>query len=149
MTLSWTTRPFHALAPDTIHAMFKLRVDVFVVEQTCAYAEVDDADLGALHILGHDAAGTLVAYARILPAGADDLPHIGRVVVHPAFRERRLGHLLMDRTLEALRTLTGDTRAGLAAQEHLQRFYQHHGFVAVSAVYDLDGIPHVDMVRDA
>ena len=147
MTLHWTASTLDELAPRSIHAIFKLRVDVFVVEQECAYPGVDDADLIALHLLGHVADGRLVAYARILPAGPDGMPHIGRVVVHPAFRDRRLGHTLMEQALEVLRSRTGSTRAALAAQEHLQGFYSRHGFVATSAVYDLDGIPHVDMER--
>ena len=146
MTMQWTATNFDALPPISLHAMFKLRVDVFVVEQACAYGEVDEADLSAVHILGHED-GMLAAYARILPAAPDGLPHIGRVVVHPAYRGHGLGHALMERVLEELRTLTGDTRAALAAQEHLQGFYEHHGFIGTGPVYDLDGIPHVDMVR--
>jgi ElaA protein len=37
----------------------------------------------------------------------------------------------------------------LGAQAHLRDFYGSFGFHAISDVYDEDGIPHVDMRRDA
>ena len=37
----------------------------------------------------------------------------------------------------------------IGAQQRLERFYQSLGFVTASAPYDEDGIPHVEMVRDA
>lgn len=148
MKTRWSVRSFDELAPIMIHAMYKLRVDVFVVEQTCIYPEVDDGDLSARHVFGLDASGDLVAYARILAPGNDGLPHIGRVIVRQDSRGRGLAHELMSVVLSEVQAMTRSTRAALAAQVHLQAFYEQHGFVASGATYDLDGIPHVDMVRD-
>jgi ElaA protein len=146
--IHWTIHPFQELSPVAIHAMYKLRVDVFVVEQTCPYPEVDDADLTALHVLGHDETAEVIAYARILPTGPDGLPHIGRVVVHPDHRGHGLGHRLMQEVLDRIHALSGSSRAALAAQQHLQGFYERHGFVRAGPAYTMDGIAHVDMVRD-
>ena len=46
----------------------KLRTDVFVVEQQCAYPELDSLDNlhSTIHLLGFDQY-TLVAYARAMP----------------------------------------------------------------------------------
>jgi len=63
MNTSWTIVPFEELSVRDLHAVLKLRVDVFVVEQTCPYAEVDGQDPQATHVLGKDDAGTLIAYA--------------------------------------------------------------------------------------
>ena len=44
MNVSWSILPFEELPVRDLHAVLKLRVDVFVVEQTCPYAEVDGQD---------------------------------------------------------------------------------------------------------
>jgi ElaA protein len=130
-----------------VHDILRLRTDVFVVEQRCIYPEVDGADPGAVHVRALTPEGALVAYARILPPGPDGMPHIGRVVVHPAHRGLGIAHELMRRTLAAAAAHFGDGPVALAAQGHLEGFYAAHGFRRTSPDYDLDGIPHVDMVR--
>lgn len=149
MPIHWSFHRFEALRPVDIHALYKLRVDVFVVEQDCPYPEVDAEDLSAVHVFGTKADTGLVAYARIIPPHADGPPHIGRVVVHRDHRGSGTGHALMSAVLDHLTATHGNARSALAAQHHLQRFYEHHGFARVGNVYDLDGIPHVDMHRQA
>ena len=41
---------FGELSNSELYAIMKLRVDVFVVEQRCAYAELDGRDQAALHV---------------------------------------------------------------------------------------------------
>jgi ElaA protein len=148
MEINWFFHPFHDLPPALIHAIYKARVDVFVVEQVCPYPEVDDDDLGSIHVLGMHAQD-LVAYARIIPAKeAGELPHVGRVLVTAPHRGQGIAHRLMDVVNDELRRMFGSARSALAAQSHLQGFYEAHGHVRVGEVYDLDGIPHVDMVRN-
>jgi ElaA protein len=118
------------------------------VEQKCPYAELDGLDLNAHHVLGHDEEGRLMACARILPPEHGGLPHIGRVVVHPALRGKGLAHELMTNALDALHRIHGSRRSELAAQAHLEGFYAAHGYERTGADYDLDGIPHVDMRRN-
>ena len=38
MNIQWTRARLAMLTPEQVHDLFKLRVDVFVVEQACAYA---------------------------------------------------------------------------------------------------------------
>lgn len=149
MAVHWSFHRFEALRPADIHALYKLRVDVFVVEQNCPYPEVDAEDLAAVHVFGTRTDAGLVAYARIIPPNADGLPHIGRVVVHRDHRGSGTGHALMSAVLGHLMATRGNAESALAAQRHLQRFYERHGFVRIGDVYDLDGIPHVDMRRPA
>lgn len=149
MPIHWSFHRFQTLRPADIHAMYKLRVDVFVVEQNCPYAEVDADDLAAVHVLGVKDDAGLIAYARIIPAHTDGLPHIGRVVIHPAHRGEGAAHELIRAVLDHLSTTQGTQRSALAAQSHLQGFYEQHGFKPTGDVYDLDGIPHVDMQRPA
>ena len=130
-----------------VYAARRLRAEVFVVEQQCAYADVDGRDLapGVLHLLAwHDA--DLLAGARLLPPGVTfEAATIGRVVVAPSARGRGLAHALMQRAIDACSTVWPESDIMLSAQAHLQDFYAAHGFVACSARYLEDGIPHVDM----
>lgn len=146
--LYWRVQRFEALSLQGLHDLLRLRVDVFIVEQRCLYPEIDGQDPAALHVTGHDADGRLVAYARILPPHAGGAPHIGRVVVHPEARGRALGREVMRQALLALEQVYGSTRSALAAQAHLQAFYESLGYRRTGEVYEWDGIPHVDMERD-
>ena len=84
MTLHWTTKAFEALTLAELYALLQLRSEVFVVEQACAFQDMDGLDQAALHLLGRTAAGELAAYARLLPAGCSyPQVSIGRVVTSP------------------------------------------------------------------
>lgn len=146
--LEWSVHDFAALSVDLLHAILKLRVDVFVVEQECPYPEVDGRDPDALHLVARQADGTLVAYARILPPEADGIPHIGRVVLPKEQRGTGLGKRLMQETFGVLRERYGSARSAIAAQTYLHQFYTDLGYVRTGADYLWDGIPHVDMVRN-
>ena len=146
--LVWQVKPFAQLTGREVHDIMRLRVDVFVVEQRCVYPEVDGRDPDAVHVLGIADNGTLAAYARILPPHGTEPPHIGRVIVDPAFRGRHLGRHLMHHALNALQALHGSRRSALAAQEYLVDFYGSFGYSPVSETYLWDGIPHVDMSLD-
>lgn len=64
MTLS--VKRFSELTNDELYAVLKLRVDVFVVEQKCAYPDLDGKDPDALHVFLSDEDG-IAAYLRVLP----------------------------------------------------------------------------------
>ena len=71
---------FSELSAEELFEIYKLRVSVFVVEQTCPYQEVDDFDRMAYHIWLQDESG-IQAYARVLPQGiAFEDAGIGRVI---------------------------------------------------------------------
>ncbi len=150
--ISFEVKPFDDLSGREVYELLALRADIFVVEQKCAYLDPDGKDLRALHVLGRDARGVLVAYARVF-VGSRESHRIGRVVVAASHRGQDLGRALMR---EALRALTRvDYERGhslgveLAAQAHLRAFYESLGFAVISAVYEEDGIPHLDMAKPA
>lgn len=149
MSITWTTKEFNALTARELHDLLRLRIDIFVVEQRCAYAEADGRDPDAIHVLGRGPEGALVAYARVLPPDNDGLARVGRVVVRADLRGKGIAHALMDEVLTTLKAAHGSRRSKLSAQAPLQGYYARHGYRAVSAEYDWDGIPHVDMVREA
>ena len=86
MTLMWRTMTFSALSGEALYALLRLRQQVFVVEQHCAYLDLDNLDQNAIHMLGtHD--GDLLAYQRCLAPGLCYAESsLGRIVIHPLLR---------------------------------------------------------------
>ncbi|WP_242223167.1 GNAT family N-acetyltransferase [Shinella zoogloeoides] len=138
-------RRLEAFSAGELYALLRLRVDVFVVEQDCAYPELDGKDEAALHLrLLID--GETAGYARLWrPENAP--PRIGRVLVAPAHRGKRLGKALMREAIRACETQFPGVPIALSAQSHLEHFYRSLGFAPTSAEYVEDGIPHIDMLR--
>lgn len=149
MNIQWAAKRFHELSVRELHDLLRLRTDVFVVEQACAYAEIDGRDPEAIHILGRTNEGEFIACARILPPDDHGLPHVGRVVVHADQRGHGIAGDLMLFALEELQRAYGSRRSEVAAQAHLEKFYARFGYVRTGPDYPWDGIPHVDMRRDA
>jgi ElaA protein len=135
--------PFAELDARTFHDLLRLRIDVFVVEQACAYPELDgrDTEPGTLHLwLDHD--GVPVAYLRILDDGT--AARIGRVVVARWARGRGLARQMLTEALAVI----GSRPCVLDAQSYLVDFYAGFGFVPTGPEFIEDGIPHVPMRRD-
>ncbi|RYC12384.1 GNAT family N-acetyltransferase [Ciceribacter ferrooxidans] len=141
-------RRLDELSAVELYELLKLRVDVFVVEQACAYPELDGNDADCLHLRLTDGGG-LIACARLWRPTPDHLPRIGRVAVSPAHRGKRLGEALMREAITACEKVYPGEAIEISAQSHLQRFYAGFGFVPISEEYLEDGILHVDMVRQA
>jgi len=148
--IRWQDLHHSELTVPELYALLKLRSEVFVVEQTCIYLDIDGDDLVGenRHLLGWKG-DELVAYARILVSDETFEPvTIGRVIVSPAVRGERLGYQLMERALDSCQQRWPDRAVYLGAQAHLRDFYAHFGFVTVTDVYDEDGIPHIGMARE-
>ncbi len=141
--MDWHERAFTELSVAELYAIIELRERVFVVEQRCVYLDADGRDPACRHVFATEA-GSIVAYARIVPAGvAFPSIAIGRVVIAPASRGRGLARAVMARAIAAC----GPVPIELGAQAHLEAFYASLGFVRSGEVYVEDGIPHVDMLR--
>ena len=136
------TAGFDDLAPRTAYDVWRLRQQVFVVEQDCPYPDLDGRDLedATRHVvlLEDD---TVLGTLRVLDDG--DWARIGRVVLAPAARGRGLAALLM----EAAMGLCGDREVRLDAQTGMTRFYERYGFTVTGPEFDEDGIMHVPMAR--
>lgn len=140
-------KKFDDLTLSELYKILNLRNEVFVVEQDCAYLDTDGKDQVAHHVMLWDDE-VLAAYARIFaPRIKYPTSSIGRVVVHFAYRDLKLGHLLMEHAVKAVEDLYKTGNITISAQAHLQRFYNKHGFETVSEEYMEDDIPHVEMTR--
>lgn len=136
---------FADLDAATLYALLRLRVDVFVVEQACAYPEIDgrDTEPGTRHLWLTGAAGTSpFAYLRMLD-DPDGAVRIGRVVVAASARGSGAAGRLMAAALKEI----GPRPSLLDAQAHLVGFYERFGYTATGPEYLEDGIPHVPMAR--
>ncbi|MFM2481861.1 GNAT family N-acetyltransferase [Celerinatantimonas sp. YJH-8] len=145
--INWQLKTFQQLSLEQLYALLKLRVDVFVVEQNCPYSDLDDLDTNPQlqHLLGYHGE-QLVAYARLLPAGlTHQTPSIGRVIVAKEARRGQVGYALLEEAIRATQTLWPNQPVTIAAQQHLEHFYQNKGFVTISDTFLEDGIPHVHM----
>lgn len=133
---------FRDLDTTTLYGILKLRSDVFVVEQECAYPDLDGRDLepGTRHLwFQRDTA--VRAYLRVLKDG--DTERIGRVVTAPDARGTGLAGRLVTEAL----TVIGNRPSVLDAQAHLKDFYARYGFEQTGPEFLEDDIPHVPMHR--
>lgn len=140
--MMWQLKSFEQLSTQDLYRIYLARVEVFVVEQNCAYPEVDDKDLFALHLFASDA-DKLIAYCRIFLL--EDGVHIGRVLVSREARGTGLARQLMQQALEICQQQYANQPVCIQAQAYLQQFYQSLGFKPISEIYLEDGIPHLDM----
>ncbi len=146
--LEWREREFAALTVGELYGVLKLRQEVFVVEQACAYLDADGLDGRASHLYAVDAGGHVVACARLFAPGVQkSAAVIGRVVTAPSLRRTGVGRELMRRAIGALEARHGRVAIALGAQKYLQRFYESFGFVRDGDDYLEDGIPHLPMLR--
>lgn len=148
--LKWQLRRYAALALNDLYDLLRLRAEVFVVEQRCAYLDLDgkDRDPAAQHLLGRVEDGALVAYARLLPPGLSyPEPSFGRVVTAPAWRGRGLGDVLVAEAVRQMQCLWPGHDIQIGAQAHLVNYYGKHGFQVSSEEYLEDDIPHRHMLR--
>ena len=146
--ISWTLKKFSDLTPNELYAILRLRSEVFVVEQNCVFQDMDNKDHKSHHLMGWQD-GVLVAYTRLVPEGVSykEFPSIGRVVTSSIVRKNGTGKLLMQKSIEELVRLYGQTPIRIGAQLYLKKFYSSFGFEQSSDVYDEDGIDHIEMTR--
>ena len=134
---------FEELSIQEIHAIYQLRVSVFVVEQNCPYQEIEDIDPISYHAyLKHQ--DKLLAYIRIIPPGIKfDDASIGRVI--STQRRKGYGSLLMREGIKFIQDNFATSSITIEAQQYAINFYQQLGFEAISKPFLEDDIPHVKM----
>jgi len=144
----WSCKKFDALSPDELYAILQLRAEVFVVEQDCVFLDADNRDQDAHHVMGFEE-NKLMAYSRILRPGISYVESsIGRVVTSPKVRNRGVGKILMEKSIEALYSLYGNIPIRIGAQYYLKDFYASFGFKSTGDIYLEDGIQHIIMLLE-
>lgn len=132
--------PFDQLDVATAYAVWRLRQDVFVVEQECPYPDLDgrDDEPGTRHVVLDDD-GAVLGCARVLDDG--DVWRVGRVVLARDARGHGLADAVMDRALQ----LCEGRDVVLDAQSPLAGWYATFGFEVDGPEFLEDGIPHLPM----
>ncbi|HWH86701.1 MAG TPA: GNAT family N-acetyltransferase [Pseudomonas sp.] len=149
MTIEWICKHHSDLGKEQLYALLKLRSDVFVVEQKCAYPDLDGQDLegDTYHLMGWEN-DQLMAYLRLLdPESQGGDVVIGRVITAPAARGKGLGHAMMEQALKQAQKHWPQVPIYLSAQAHLQGYYGKYGFEVAGEEYLEDDIPHIGMRR--
>lgn len=139
---------FNELSNTEVYQICKLRQDIFILEQTCLYNDLDNKDSLALHFTIKQE-GELLAYARFFPLGEfhADYSSIGRFLVSNVHRNKNLAHKLMEYTLQIV-DQAYKASIKISAQTYLLEFYKQYSFVPVGDEYVEDGLPHWDMIRE-
>lgn len=134
---------FDDLDARTAYDVWRLRLDVFVVEQACPYPDLDGRDLepGTRHVLLTGGDGALQGYLRLLDDGG--VARIGRVVLAPAARGRGLA----DQLVRAALAESAGREVVLDAQSPLAGWYAGFGFEVSGPEFLEDGIAHLPMRR--
>lgn len=143
--IAFITKSFHELTTIELYQLLQLRNEVFIVEQTCPYPDLDNKDYKSLHVLGK-VHNQIVAYARLLPQGISySEASIGRVVTSAAVRKSGYGKLLMQYAIEETTKQFNTNEIVISAQYYLEKFYSDLGYKSEGEVYMEDDIPHIQM----
>ncbi|HEY2429223.1 MAG TPA: GNAT family N-acetyltransferase [Acidimicrobiales bacterium] len=136
---------FADLEPATMYRILRLRSEVFIVEQECAYRDLDgrDVEATAWHLWIDGAGPTVAATARLL-TDPDGTRVLGRIVTAAGERGRGRAGALIDR---ALALVAPSEVVDLNAQSRLEPWYGRWGFTRVGPDFVEDGIAHVPMRR--
>lgn len=145
--MKWIFKTFNELTVEEFHAILKLRIDIFVVEQNCPYPELDGKDQLAYHYYGVNDANKIIAYSRFFKAGDYyQEAAFGRVAVDKKYRNQKLGKELIKNTIDKMEELFGKSSIKIGGQQYLQKFYESFGFQIIGEPYIEDGIPHYYMI---
>lgn len=134
-------KTFDKLTTQELFNIYKLRVDVFVVEQQCPYHEVDDIDTISYHIYLQSYNSKILAYCRLYKI--EDTFHIGRVIASP--KRKGYGTQIMKTTIKFASDILHAQSINIEAQTYAKNFYEKLGFIQTSEPFDEDGIPHIQM----
>ena len=134
------------LSKDEFHEIIALRIAVFVVEQDCPYQDLDGLDKDAYHLMVINE-GQMIGTVRILKEGIIYKEvAIGRVASHPDHRDKKLGYLMMQASMEFIKEHLNSGDVRISAQTHLCKFYEKFNFKNTGKEYLEDGIPHSEML---
>jgi len=140
-------KTFNQLSKTELYNLLQLRSEVFVVEQNCAYQDIDEKDEKALHVLGINN-NKIIAYTRCFkPGDYFKEAAIGRVVVKQSQRKFNYGNSIMNASINAIKSHYNTEVIKLSAQCYLDNFYTKLGFKPIGEEYLEDGIPHIAMIK--
>ena len=149
--IDWQWLAFDDIPRKDWYEVLRQRQQVFILEQTCLYPDIDGYDPACHHLMGWreiDGQRQLAAYLRCLPPGLKyEEMSLGRVLTTEAARGSGAGRALLAEGIRRAEAQHPGHGFRIGAQQYLEAFYSSFGFRTVTAPYDEDGIMHIDMVR--
>lgn len=110
-------RSFDQLSGTELYLLLRLRCEVFVVEQRCAYLDVDGRDLEADHLLAWGPNDRLSGYLRVFaPTKVHASAQIGRIVTSPEDRGAGLGRWMMHEALSFIAKRHGGVQVEISVK---------------------------------
>jgi len=147
--ITWEWVRFDELSIYQLYEVLGLRSAVFVVEQNCAYQDIDNQDQKAWHMLGwHD--HKLSTYLRLIPpTSKQSACNISRMLTAPDVRGKGLGITITQEAIAFAESNYPNHPIFLSTQQYLESFYQQLKFITISEPYIEAGISRIDMMREA
>ena len=132
---------FSELSTTEVYELLKARVQIFVVEQRCAYQDIDDIDYDSLHIF-YKSGEKITAYLRAFHKDSETV-QLGRVLT--VEHGNGLGGELLKEAIQIVKEKLNPKKLYIEAQTYAIGFYEREGFKVTSEEFLEDGIPHVKM----
>lgn len=134
---------FDELGVDLLYEILRLRAEIFVVEQNCAYQDLDGLDQISVHFALLNEDDSLCSCCRLIkPHAGQDYVKLGRFVTEKQARRRGAGtRVLRTAVVYALESWP-EKDLKVSGQLYLEKYYTKQGFTAISDVYLEDNIPH-------
>ena len=137
-------KTFEKLNIHELYEILRVRAAVFVVEQECAYQDLDGIDPNAVHAFLQNENG-IQAYLRVFEKDAHTA-QMGRMLT--VERGTGLGGRLLKEGIRIARDVLKKDALYIEAQCYAVGFYQREGFRVASEEFLEDGIPHVQMMLE-
>lgn len=144
MAITVKHSPLATLDPVVLYRILQIRIDTFIVEQSCNYPDLDSIDLApdTLLVWAEDEdTGEILGTIRVLGTGSR-VRRIGRVATAETARGRGVGGALMRAGIELC---DGADTIVIGAQAYLEDWYGGFGFVRDGDNYLEQHIPHLPM----
>ncbi|CCV64575.1 Acetyltransferase, GNAT family [Alteracholeplasma palmae J233] len=134
-------KSFKELTINELYDILKLRSEIFILEQNCAYQDLDDVDKRAEHYFILNDKSEVISYARFIPENIKyETASIGRVVTKKEARKNGYSKRIIEEMIRDHKQ-----QITISAQVQAQPFYEKIGFKTVGNIYLEDDIPHIKM----
>lgn len=144
--MNWKIKLFNELTTDELYEILRLRAEVFVVEQDCAYQDLDLKDRLSYHLFLEEN-NEVIAYLRIIQKNVS-YPEIsiGRVITKKTYRGKGIAREMVQKAINYVIDKLKENKIRISAQAYLLEFYKSLGFKQTSDIYLEDGIKHIQML---
>lgn len=146
--IEFVLKRFDELTLRELYEILRLRGEVFVVEQDCAYQDLDRKDYDSYQLFVRDG-DNIIAALRILKENtAYPEMAVGRLIVDKDYMGCGLSRNLMERAMDFILNDLDKNAIRLSGQAYLCEFYKSLGFKRVSGRYLEEGIPHYEFLYE-